>query len=373
MTVEAKPKKRVKARKSAPKPKKEALAKRVDLSLSEKMQEVLMEGNLQSLSLPDRMMYYRKVCQSLGLNPLTRPFDFISFQGKVILYARKDCTDQLRRIHGVSVSKLTRTTEGDLTIIEVEVKDRTGRTDVGIGAWATQGLKGEAAVNGLLKAETKAKRRATLSICGLGLLDSSELDTIDYDEVSASGRVVEIDGGVKARAELPEAGKTYELAVIMAQKDTDQTLGFKDRVAKHHADLQKQTPAQIEVLLKRFSQPASPKPETKEEGAATPIPASSKQVSQPLLATVPAGEEGGAVGRAAASSDYYGITFQSTPSGAWEISGPQNLLREHREVLKKVLMHNALPALVCSSEDCGKLMAQLERLGVKHRMVGDNG
>lgn len=32
--------------------------------------------------------------------------------------------------------------------------------------------------NALMKAETKAKRRVTLSICGLGLLDESEIDTM---------------------------------------------------------------------------------------------------------------------------------------------------------------------------------------------------
>ena len=40
------------------------------------------------------------------------------------------------------------------------------------------GLKGDALANGLMKAETKAKRRVTLSLCGLGMLDDSEVETI---------------------------------------------------------------------------------------------------------------------------------------------------------------------------------------------------
>jgi hypothetical protein len=39
-------------------------------------------------------------------------------------------------------------------------------------------LKGEARANAELKAVTKAKRRATLSICGLGWLDETEVDDI---------------------------------------------------------------------------------------------------------------------------------------------------------------------------------------------------
>ena len=41
-----------------------------------------------------------------------------------------------------------------------------------------QNLKGEALANAMMKAETKAKRRATLSICGLALLDELEVETI---------------------------------------------------------------------------------------------------------------------------------------------------------------------------------------------------
>jgi hypothetical protein len=40
------------------------------------------------------------------------------------------------------------------------------------------GLKGDALCNALMKSETKSKRRVTLSICGLGLLDESEVGTI---------------------------------------------------------------------------------------------------------------------------------------------------------------------------------------------------
>jgi hypothetical protein len=46
------------------------------------------------------------------------------------------------------------------------------------GAVSLVGLRGEALANAIMKAETKAKRRATLSICGLGFLDETEIETI---------------------------------------------------------------------------------------------------------------------------------------------------------------------------------------------------
>ena len=39
-------------------------------------------------------------------------------------------------------------------------------------------LKGDVLCNAIMKAETKAKRRVTLSVCGLGFLDESEIETI---------------------------------------------------------------------------------------------------------------------------------------------------------------------------------------------------
>ena len=37
-----------------------------------------------------RVTYYIKVCESLGLNPMTKPFDYTDAQrGKMVLYARR--------------------------------------------------------------------------------------------------------------------------------------------------------------------------------------------------------------------------------------------------------------------------------------------
>jgi hypothetical protein len=60
----------------------------------------------------------------------------------------------------------------------VRAKDRQGREDESTGAVTVGDLKGDALVNALMKAETKAKRRVTLSIAGLGWLDETELETI---------------------------------------------------------------------------------------------------------------------------------------------------------------------------------------------------
>jgi hypothetical protein len=153
------------------------LAKSTDSSMSI-IEQVLVMGDLARLNPEQRNQYYRAVCESLGLNPLTRPFEYITLNGKLQLYARKDCTDQLRKIHGVSIRIAGREVMDDLMVVTAEATDKSGRTDSSIGAVSIAGLRGEAKANALMKAETKSRRRVTLALCGLGMLDESELDGI---------------------------------------------------------------------------------------------------------------------------------------------------------------------------------------------------
>lgn len=140
------------------------------------LEQVLVGGDLGRLTPEQRVEYYNLVCSSVGLNPLTRPFDYINLSGKLTLYAKRDCTDQLRKIHGVSVTITARDMSEGVYVVTARATDKDGRTDESTGAVAVGNLKGEALANALMKAETKAKRRVTLSICGLGLLDESEIE-----------------------------------------------------------------------------------------------------------------------------------------------------------------------------------------------------
>jgi len=142
------------------------------------MEKIVLSGGLSDLNAAQRAEYYTAVCRSLGLNPLTKPFEFLTLNGKLRLYALRDCADQLCRLHGISIYITNRERMGDIYIVTARAKDRTGREDESIGAVPLGNLKGDALCNALMKGETKAKRRVTLSIAGLGWLDETELDTI---------------------------------------------------------------------------------------------------------------------------------------------------------------------------------------------------
>ena len=145
----------------------------------------LVENDLSKLSVEGRLGYYKKVCESVGLNPLTKPFSYIRLNGQLQLYARKDCTDQLRKIHKVSLKLHPPKFEAGLVIVLCEATDSHGRTDSDIGVVSAGKLQGDNLANALMKANTKAKRRCTLSLCGLGWLDESEVETIAGAELVA--------------------------------------------------------------------------------------------------------------------------------------------------------------------------------------------
>lgn len=152
----------------------------ISTQTSTAIERCLIQGDLSQLSERDRLEYYRAVCHSLGLNPWTQPFAYIRLQGKLTLYARRECTEQLRRIHGVSVQIVSREIlESDnIYIVVARGTLPDGRCDESTGAIYLGESNGEIRANLLMKTESKAKRRVTLSICGLAFLDETEIESI---------------------------------------------------------------------------------------------------------------------------------------------------------------------------------------------------
>jgi hypothetical protein len=168
-----------------------ALAPRENTDLSI-MEQVIIKGDLAQLQPQERVQYYNAVCQSVGLNPLSRPFDYISLNGKLTLYAKKDATDQLRKINHVSIDEPRREVVEGVYVVTTTARTSDGRTDTSIGAVNIEGLKGEAKANAMMKAETKSKRRVTLSICGLGWLDETEVESVPQAQITVVDTTGEI-------------------------------------------------------------------------------------------------------------------------------------------------------------------------------------
>lgn len=162
------------------------LAKQENQNHAQILEKVITGGDLSMLTPEQRTSHYLKVCETLNLNPLTKPFAYIELKDKqtqskkIVLYALKDACEQLRKRDKISIEILERLYQPDIEIYLVRTRgtDPDGRYDEAIGAVSLKGMSAEDKSNAIMKAETKAKRRVTLSICGLGFLDESEVDSI---------------------------------------------------------------------------------------------------------------------------------------------------------------------------------------------------
>jgi len=186
----------------------------------ELLHSLVIHGDLSKMNEQQKLQYYMAFCDSLGLNPVTQPFKILKFQGKEILYATKDATEQLRKVHGISITEMTGEVQHDQTyVVTCKVKDKFGKTDMATGVVSIEGLKGENLANAKMKAETKSKRRATLSIAGLGMLDESEISSVDANAV-----IVDIPTPKATKPTLSEKG--FAAAIERIQK------GERDIIAR---------------------------------------------------------------------------------------------------------------------------------------------
>jgi hypothetical protein len=146
-------------------------------------ESLAMKGDISGLKPEDKVRYMQRLCESLGLNPYTQPFLPLTLGGKEVLYATRGCTDQLSSVHKLTREIINTQQINDVYIATAKVAGPEGRFDISTGAVSIGNLKGDALANALMKAETKAKRRATLCYCGLGFLDETEIETIPADRV----------------------------------------------------------------------------------------------------------------------------------------------------------------------------------------------
>lgn len=213
----------------------------------EKIEQVLVTGDLASLKPAERVLYYKSLCQSMGLNPLAKPFEFLLLKKPgeetptLTLYATASLADQLRARHGVSVRVVSKHTEDGVYYTEVEGSLPNGRTEIEIagvpvvredGEWkTTQNGKRYWAGNGVwkplspldtanarMKCFTKAKRRVTLRLISMGfdLFDGDALPQGGYEEVSVA------DGYTEHERPRPAVDPTVNpFAVTDAEKIQD--------------------------------------------------------------------------------------------------------------------------------------------------------
>src|SRR5690242_18361033 len=98
------------------------------------VESLVLYGDLNKLTPEGRILYYRKRCLDLGLDPLSKPFDLLVLNGKMVLYANKGCFEQLRASRKISIAIVSRERFDDLFAVTARATDFSGRSDEAIGA-----------------------------------------------------------------------------------------------------------------------------------------------------------------------------------------------------------------------------------------------
>ena len=209
---------------------------------------VIGTGDLNALAPRDRVNMYLALCDSVGLNPLSRPFEYIKLQGKTTLYFKATGAEQLRVIHGVNVKIVGREMLDDMYIVTATAELPNGRSDEAQGIVCMEGLRGKEKANALMRCETKAKRRVTLSILGMSFLE----DVYAKPRGADKGIVVHVDGAT---------------GEITNQTSIDEKEERDDAPPADESDLRRRAVAQMAALRKAAAeQPVSseaPPPQVK--------------------------------------------------------------------------------------------------------------
>ena len=159
-------------------------------------------GDLGRLAAAQRAALYLEVCRSLGINPRTRPLDWIEFYDpetkgkKLVLYPNKTCTDQLAYLHKIRVRMVEEKTVGTLFKVVLEGTMPDGRQETNVAyldLTDSQGqpLRGQKYGNALMKCYTKAKRRLILGMVGMSVPDDDAMPRARRVVVDAGGNIIE--------------------------------------------------------------------------------------------------------------------------------------------------------------------------------------
>jgi|SRR5215475_2005651 len=192
------------------------------------LKKIIAKGDLADLSPEQQLIYYVGICKRHKLDPLSKPFDFLEWvdrkgRRKVVLYANKECGAQLRLDRDVSIYRIDEIEENDFYKVTAYARTPDGREDLDKGVVYVGGLSGEYYASAIKSAVTQAKRRVTLSICGLGMLDETEVD-----DVPGARRIEDPDTEAPAPDRKPSSLDQWKAGRALAMRIIDLSTRLKN-------------------------------------------------------------------------------------------------------------------------------------------------
>jgi hypothetical protein len=161
------------------------------------LSRLIESGDISGLTEQQRCDFYYLSCAQAGLDPSTRPFDYIKQGGKIALYPNQRATAQLSAKHGLTIEITDKATMDGLYVFTAKATRKDGSFVEEIGVVPVPTSPTDKA-NAMMKASGKAKRRAVIAARGLAQADSEERE-------DRTIRSEALDGGLEPSPEILEA------------------------------------------------------------------------------------------------------------------------------------------------------------------------
>lgn len=219
------------------------------------IRKYLLTGDMNTMTEEEQASVLAQTCAHMGIDPVLGGVIAVDLQGKKKLYVTKVATDIVAR-----ANKLTRKIvlnelcEKTFTyFVKVEISDSHGRVEEGESCVSVRGfnrdqtpklLTGEDYGNAIMKAHTKARRRATLAWVGVQDLD---FEMEDRPEVAAVSQPVTLAAPVPTEA-APKRVRSKPAAELPAPVAAELQSGEKPLSAESVSEPVSETPQTPQVV-----------------------------------------------------------------------------------------------------------------------------
>ncbi len=216
-----------------------AVIRSAEPPLSDAVVLAMAAQNLASLSPAQQVEAIRAICAAINVPAALSPIMLLPTDDRLVPYVTAAGTNNVRDRRGISIVIGDRRELDGIYFVTARATTPDGRTDESTGAvplvkqdgeWKTTDsgkkyfspngkflpLAPADRANAIMKAETKAKRRVTLSIAGIGFMDESEID-----QVRGAGRGISVEIVDQETGEIIDVPSHAPVPAIAGERPTD--------------------------------------------------------------------------------------------------------------------------------------------------------
>jgi hypothetical protein len=204
------------------------------------LRALTLHKDLSKLTEDQQLQYVMNIYKALDIAPIFNVFSLIKLQGKMVLYADKDCASLLAKKHRITTQLVERDMDKETGLYRVTMRasDAAGRFAIDDGILWVGDAKGQRLADSMMKCMSKARRRSIFSLLGLSAVTD---DDIEFQHREQRHDLQEIFRAKEQEDELRQDGINFDedevlkhrkLAIYNALIGSDKKFGFDVKKAK---------------------------------------------------------------------------------------------------------------------------------------------